>query len=410
VWWAGGLAWRWIARAPVEARQRWSAQRLVALIRALGATYVKVGQILSTRPDLLPPLLIAELEQLQDRVGAFPYRAVRQVFLEELGRPPEELFAEFSPTPLASASVAQVHRARLADGRTVAVKVRRPKLERIVDHDLTLLRSGARLLERFETLRPTAPVETVEEFGRAIRSQLDLRIEARNSARFRANFAQDADVLFPMVFEELSTERILTMEFVDGAKILEAARTPEEGRRLAALGFRTLFRMIFVDGFVHADLHPGNLRVTPEGRLALFDVGMIGELDDTHRDGFARYFAAWSVGDGKTMARIMSQLSPSAEISRYAAFEAEVVDFARRYHGLTLGEVQVSGVLLDVLGILRRHRVRANAIFTLVNIAICVTEGIGKQLDPSVDLTSSALPFFTQLGWAPSEARPPEVC
>ena len=204
-----------------------------------------------------------------------------------------------------------------------------------------------------------------------------------------------ANVLFPLV-DGMCTSSVLVMDFIEGQKILQYRDTNADPKRLAAIGFRVLLKMIFIDGFVHADLHPGNLFVTPDARVAILDLGLVGELDDAHRGGFARYFAAWAQADGKTMARLMVDMSPSKRIADYAAFEAAIAGFVQRYHGKRLSEIQTATVFFDMMGILRRHRVRVNATFTLVNIAIAVTEGIGKQLDPDVDLMAAALPFFAQ--------------
>ena len=196
----------------------------------------------------------------------------------------------------------------------------------------------------------------------------------------------------------LSTERILTMSFIEGTKILSTPSTRSDPKRVARLGLATLLKMIFEDGFVHADLHPGNIFITPDDKLALLDLGLVGELDEPHRKGFARFFAAWAQRDGDAMAHIMYGLSESAGTPRdpeaFERYRAAIIEFVGRFWGYRLGQVQVGKVLLDMLGILRRHRVRVNASFTIVNIAIAVTEGIGKQLDPELDLMSEALPYF----------------
>jgi predicted unusual protein kinase regulating ubiquinone biosynthesis (AarF/ABC1/UbiB family) len=244
-----------------------------------------------------------------------------------------------------------------------------------------------------------APVESVDEFGRGIRMQLDFTIEARNNQRFRRNFAEDREVIFPALVEELCTERVLVMDFIEGEKILNFKKTPSDPKKLAGIGFRVLLKMVFEDGFVHADLHPGNILITRDSRVAILDLGLVGELDQAHKGAFARYFAAWAQGDGKTMARIMTDYSPSRKIPDYPGFENAVVEFVQRYYGKRLGEVEVSKVFFDMMNILRKYRVRVNPTFTLVNIAIAVTEGIGKQLDPEVDLMTSALPFFAKFNF-----------
>jgi ubiquinone biosynthesis protein len=313
------------------------------------------------------------------------------------------LFAEFAPVPIASASVSQVHKARMADGRLVAVKVRRPEVVELCSFDLAVMRLGARVLEIVPMLRGLAPVAMVEQFGRAVFAQLDFTIEARNNRRFRENFRGHSGVLFPELVEELCSGRVLTMGFLEGTKILATAGTRCDPRKVARLGLSVLLKMIFEDGFVHADLHPGNIFITPDEKMALLDLGLVGELDDPHRRTFARFFAAWAQRDGDTMARLMYDMSanagPAAEARPRAAaafqrYRAAIIEFVGRYWGQRLGEVQVGKVLLDLMGILRRHRVRVNPTFTIVNIAIAVTEGIGKQLDPELDLMAEALPYF----------------
>jgi ubiquinone biosynthesis protein len=396
IWFTGWLALLVSLRGKA-ARQRWFAARLASLLVGLGATFVKVGQIMSTRPDLFPPHIIRALEKLQDDVGAFGFAHVERTLALDFGSGPDALFATFDALPIASASVAQVHRATLADGREVAVKVRRPRVDQIVRFDLTVMRWFAHVVALVPSLRLLAPVESVDEFGRAIRMQIDLTIEAANNRRFHANFAGDPDVVFPDLVPELCSVRVLTMTFVKGRKVLEAGRESKDPARLARIGFRTLLKMVFEDGFVHADLHPGNILVTPEDRVAILDLGLTAELDETHRRAFARFFASWATGDGKTMAKLMSELSPSAKVVDYAGYESEVVAMAARYLGKPLAEVAVSQVAFDMMGILRRHRVRVNPTFTMCNIAIAVTEGIGRQLDPKLDLLQQALPFFATL-------------
>jgi len=390
------LGYRLTGRSLAD-RQALFGQSVLSLFRRLGATFIKVGQIMSTRPDLLPPHVIAALSRLQDDVGPFPYHHVERTLAEDFGQPIASLYREFSPVPIASASVAQVHRARLPSGQVVAVKVRRPDIEELCAFDLSVMSFYARVLELIPSLRLLAPLESVQQFGRAIAMQLDFTIEAQNNARFAKNFALLPEVIVPTLHPGLCSRRVLTMDFIEGQKILDCKGTQPERRALGELGFRVMLKMIFADGFVHADLHPGNLLVTPEGKIALLDLGLVAELDDTHRIAFARYFAAWARGDGHTMAEIMVTHSPSPTVGDRDGFEQAIQGFVDRLHGKRLGEVEVAKVVYEMLQILRRYRVRVNATFTMVNIAIAVTEGIGKQLDPSLDLMNEAMPFFLAL-------------
>jgi ubiquinone biosynthesis protein len=396
-WLAGWLALL-VTAAGRERREAWFGACVLALFRSLGATFIKVGQIMSTRPDLLPPHVIKALEQLQDQVGPFAWAHVEATLRADFGQGPDQLFERFERTPIASAPVAQVHRATLHGGRVVAVKVRRPDLEKIVHFDLAVMRFVARCMTLSPSIRLLAPVEQLEEFGHAISQQLDFRIEAHNNRRFHDLFRGDPDVVFPVLVDALSSERVLTMEFIEGEKILRFAATPHDPTRLARVGFRTLLQMVFKDGFVHADLHPGNILVTPAGKVAILDLGLVGELDDLHRQHFAEFFGLWAQGRGRDMAQIMMDLSPARDaVPDPDGFKDALAALVARYHGKPLGEVQVGAVALEMMQILRRHRVRVNPTFTLCNIAIAVTEGIGKQLDPKLDLMQEALPFFMSL-------------
>jgi len=396
-WWCGWL-FLLVRASGRERRSAWFAQVLLDAFRDLGVTFIKVGQIMSTRPDLIPVAVTKALERLQDDVGPFPFELAARTIEEDFGRSVHDIFTEIAPVPIASASVAQVHKARLPDGRLVALKVRRPQVIELCTFDLAVMRALARALEIVPALRAFSPSEAVDEFGRAIFDQLDFTIEARNNRRFRKNFAGHSDVIFPALEDELCSERVLTMTFIEGSKILATRGARADAPRIARLGLQVLLKMIFEDGFVHADLHPGNIFITPEGRIALIDLGLVGVLDDPHRLAFARFFAAWAKRDGDEMAHLMYGLSSNAgeppDPEAFERYRAAIIDFVGRYWGQRLGDVQLGKVLVDLFGILRSHHIRVNASFTIVNIAIAVTEGIGKQLDPSLDLMAEALPYF----------------
>ncbi|MEO5770221.1 MAG: AarF/UbiB family protein, partial [Polyangia bacterium] len=246
-WWVGWLVL--LGRFAGRTRRRaWFGQIVLDLFRELGATFVKVGQIMSTRPDLIPEHVFQALQHLQDDVGPFPFDQAVKTIEQDFGQPVAALFAELAPVPIASASVSQVHKARLPDGRVVAVKIRRPEVVELCTFDLAVMRVGARLLQAIPTMRNLAPVAVVDEFGRAVFAQLDFTIEARNNRRFRENFKDDDQVLFPTLVTSLCSRRVLTMSFVEGAKILDTRNTHFDAKRIARLGLKVLLKMIFQDG------------------------------------------------------------------------------------------------------------------------------------------------------------------
>lgn len=382
--------------AGADRRKVWFGQCVLDLFRNLGMTFVKVGQIMSSRPDLVPDHISQALVHLQDNVGAFSFEHVERTIQEDLGHPINELFQEFSRAPVASASVAQVHKAKLHDGRWVAVKVRRPNAMEICTFDLAVMTLVAKLLGRLPRFALASPELAVEQFGKAIAAQLDFRIEAENNLRFRRNFKDVPEVEFPEVFRPLSSERVLCMSHIEGTKILHARRGRYDTKKLARLGLSTLMKMIFEDGFVHADLHPGNIFVLPENRLAILDLGLVGELDGKHRESFASFFSAWAAQDSEKIATLLYSLAinPNADGGGFASFKSAITKFMTKYWGQKLSDIRTGKLLLELLALLRTHNVRMAPSFTIVNIAIAVTEGIGKQLDPDLDLMTEAIPYF----------------
>ena len=377
---------------------RAAGRGLVRLCTELGATFIKVGQIASTRADLLPPALVAELATLQDRVPPFPFADVRLTVERELGRPLEEIFDAFEPRPVAAASVAQVHRAVLRSaGETVAVKVRRPDILDKVRLDRSILLFLARNLERvFPTLRLVALETAMRTFCDAIEQQIDLRNELANNLRFARDFAEDPDISFPRVFPEACSTSVLTMEFVEGVPESELDAHDLDVDLIVRSGLRGVCRMIFRNGFVHADLHPGNLRFVPPGRIVALDLGLVGAIDEHDRLTTARMLFALSTGDGPTVARIFHQESPSPTTRDYAAYEREMCAFVDSVRVKGLAHLQVSAEIGRIFDILRRHHVQARAHMTMVNLAIMTAEGLSKRLAPDVVLAEEVLPYLAE--------------
>jgi ubiquinone biosynthesis protein len=315
----------------------------------------------------------------------------------DFAAPLESLFARFDPVPVAAASVAQVHRAELRDGRRVAVKVRRPDIGRKVELDRSILLFGGRLLERLvPSLRLVALEGALRQFCAAVEEQLDLRIEAENNRRFTENFAGDPGVVFPGLVPALCSDAVLTMEFVDGIHERDLERSEIDVRAVVQAGMRCVCRMIFLHGFVHADLHPGNMRFLPPGRVALFDLGLVGRLEDVDRLNTARMLFAFATGDGVTVARIFHDASPRAHPPDYAAYEREMADFVAGLQRRGLGHVQLTLEIGRLFDILRRHRIQARSHMTMVNLALMTAEGLGKRLAPELSLTDEALPYLAE--------------
>ena len=374
------------------------ARAQVALANRLGATFIKVGQIASTRGDLLPPEVVEELSQLRDQVPPFPFAQVREVIEASLGRPLEQIYAEFEPEPVAAASVAQVHRARLRDGGArVAVKVRRPDVVEKVALDRSILLTSARFAEKVvPSLRLVSVAEAVATFCDAVEHQLHLTNEADHNRRFRENFREEPDLHFPALFETACSDAVLTMEFIDALTEDALLAAGVDLQKVVMTGMRCVCRMIFSHGFVHADLHPGNMRFEQDGRIVLFDLGLVGTLSDTDRLTNARLLFAFATGDGKTVARLFFDNSPHTATPDYASYEREIAEFVERLRVLGLGNVQLALEIGRMFDILRRHRIQARSHMTMVNLALATAEGLGKRLAPGLSLADEALPYLAE--------------
>jgi ubiquinone biosynthesis protein len=364
-------------------------------LERLGATFIKLGQVASTRPDLVPPEIIEQLVILQEEVRPFPYEEARQIIEEDFGAPIGQLFSEFETRPLAAASVAQVHRACLADsGERVAVKVRRPSIALWARLDQSIALGVAHLVQLIPSMGMLSPVMAVRQFCTAVNKQLDFRIEAANNRRFRENFKNDPAVVFPALVERLCSERVLTMDLLEGARETQLRTAGIDPRRVASLGIKVFCQMAFIDGFVHADLHPGNIRFLPPDRIVLFDLGLTAELTGEDRLMFAQTMYYMANGMGRELARHMFELCRRVGPIDYPAYEAEIVEYLHRFTNRPLGEIEMSSAIGSFFDIFRRYRMRLDGRFTVLNISFVVVEGLGKKLDPTLDITAQARPFL----------------
>ena len=393
----GGLA----MRADQSLRgESWEVRVRLAL-ESLGPTFVKLGQMMATRPDLIPMSLIHELQKLQDDVAPFKFPAVRRLIQDELGVPLSEAFAAFDEAPLAAASIAQVHRARLHDGAEVVVKVQRPNLEQRIHTDLDLLMIIAEQLEeRIAEARQFRPVELVENFARSIKRETDFENERENIERFRKQFAAEPGLHLPRTWPELSSLRVLTMEFIDGCKVTDKAQLEAWGvdtKHVAQLGTKLVMSAIFEHGFFHADPHPGNFFVLPDGRLALIDFGMMGSLDRERVDEMLAFLAAILLADPEMLVSQLMDLGLLDDTVDVRALRTEIHELLSRYYGMEIGALDIGVFITEVFETIIRYDVRMPADLLLVGKSVTTMEGIARQIQPDFNPMLELRPYLIRL-------------
>lgn len=378
---------------------RSTARRFRLLLEELGPTFTKLGQLLSTRPDLLPAHWVEELETLQDDAAPLPLAEIREVVEASLGKPVETLFAELEPRPLASASIAQVHRARTHAGEQVVVKVQRPDLRARLESDLDLLFYLAKLLEAVvEETGISTPTAIIEEFDRTIHEELDFENEARNARAMREAASGRPEVLIPRVHDALSSPRVLTLDYVEGTKLNEVG--PGSGHdlpRLARTIIEVSFRQLFQDGLFHGDPHPGNILVLPGERIALLDFGLVGRLGRAQQEALVTLILAVALRDPSAVARVLDRLGGPESRIPFREFSDDVSGILDRYLGLKLGEIRTSSVLRDLLDLAVRHRIRVPKEYAVLAKASMTVEGIVRRLDPGLDVLEVGLPYAREL-------------
>ena len=377
-----------------------TAQRMRLAMEELGPTFIKMGQMLSTRPDVLPHNYIIELEKLQDQVTPIPAEAVRQVIESELGRPVEEIFSSFDDQPLAAASLAQVHRATLR-GKEVVVKVQRPHIADIIEVDLDIMYNLAGLLERYlPGAAALNPRGVIREFGDNLKKELDFRLEAGNMQRFARNFARTPWVRVPEIHQAYCTQRILTMEYIRGINASEVERLKREGYDLALLARRGAdigFRSALEFGYFHADPHPGNIFILPGNVICLLDYGMMGILSNRDRERLGKLLYFVESSDEKRAARILLEFMESSEIIDAEALENDVCRIILEYAHVSLREVQLGPLLFKLLRLLREHHARFPTRLIWLFKAIAAMEDVSRRVDPDFVMLEAARPYARRL-------------
>ena len=376
------------------------AVRLRRALDDLGPTFVKFGQLLSTRSDIIPEGILSELQKLQDKVAPMPLEVTRGVIERELGVPAEKLLAEFDPVWLGSASIGQVYRARLHGGEQVAVKVQRPEAPGRVEADLALMRDLAALLDaRFGDRIFIDVKELVAEFEGVIRRELDYEQEAENARRFAANFA-GTPVKIPEIHNDFSTKRVITMEYIEGTRFLDIRPlllTPAERRRVATMGAETIFKMAFEDGFFHGDPHPGNLFLTQGGELALLDFGMVGFMSHGDIEALSRLFIAVIQRDAAAALHGLERLGVRYAPEVRGDLLQELREFLFKYSGLSVGEVTLGQALSEVISLVRRYRLSMPPVFPLLTKALVTAEALSRSIDPTINVYEIARPYANRL-------------
>lgn len=366
-------------------------------LEEMGPSFVKLGQVLATRVDLFPPEWIAEFGKLQNQAPEVPYEEIRRQMMEDLGASPEAVFAWLDRTPLAAASIAQVHRARLHDGTEVVVKVRRPGIRPVVEADMRLLQRAAQAIEaRFEELRQFQPSAMVRQFKVSLGRELDLAAECRHAERIAASFVDSDDIIVPTVHWEYTGPRMNVQDFIDGVPLSDMAAVDAAGldrKLIARRGANAVLKMMFEDGFFHADPHPGNVFVLSGNRIALIDYGMVGRLSDSRRNQVIGLLDALVLRDAERVTDVLLEWASQPHVDE-AQMALDVDALVDQYHGVALGQLNLATMLTDVTVLLRANRLVLPADLALLIKVFVTLEGLGRALDPDFDMASEAAPFL----------------
>ena len=386
---------------PEQESRRTTPEYLRIALEELGPTYVKIGQLLSTRPDLLPPEYQRELARLQDDAAPVPWPRIHEELRQELGADPLDTFGSFNTAVMASASIGQVYAATLKDGTEVVVKVRRPGIAEEVAQDLEILQNLANTASKhWEAARAYDLTGLMEEFAQTLRSELDYLQEGRNADRFQLNFEDSAAISIPKVYWEQTTSRVLTMERMHGMKVTDTAALDAAGidrPELARAATAAEMKMVFDDGFFHADPHPGNLFVEPGGRVGLIDFGMVGEVDERLRNQLSGLFVAIVRKDPERMANSLLRINASGERVDRVKLRMDLGPLIRMYSGKDLRTAPVGSIVTTGLGILRTHRIQLPREMALMLRMLIMTEGMGEVLDPDFRLGPVLAPYARRM-------------
>jgi ubiquinone biosynthesis protein len=380
-------------------------ERLRMAFADLGPSFIKLAQLLSSRPDLITTRYADEFKKLQDEVPPFPVNEAKKIIEEELKLPVGNILSHFDETPIAAASIAQVHRATLFDGADVVVKIQRPDIGAQIETDINILSYIARLLDKYlPESRFFNPIGIVEEFSRTVRKELNFVEEARSCVKFRKNFENRPEIYFPRIYSEFVTEKVLVMERVDGVRIDNIAAIDKLGidrKKIAKAGIDAYFKQILEDGFFHADPHPGNILVMPSGVIAFLDFGIVGRVSDELKETMANTFIALIEKD---FDRLIDQYVELGIVPEHIdiesfkrEFKADIVDILEPLYGLTLQEINFAQYLDTITHLAIKHNLRIPSDLLLINKAMLILDNLGRQLDPGFDFIAASEPYASSI-------------
>ena len=375
--------------------------KLRNILQGLGPTFIKLGQIASTRRDLVPEEISNELEQLQDQVTSFSYKKVREIIEEELGDTPENLFRDFDETPIATASIGQVHLAHLLSGEPVAIKIQRPDIQPIVETDLEILDDLAKLMEaKLHWAKNYQIRKMIHEFSTSLLDELDYNIEGRNGERIAKQFKNDSTIHIPKIYWQFCTKKILTMEFIQGIKVSHLEQLDEKGYNRKLIAERltsSMLHQILIEGFFHGDPHPGNIYVLPENEISYLDFGMIGRVNDEMKYQFASLVINLQHGNTKGMIKTFSSMDLLSDDTNLTSLKNALDGLKVKYYDIPLSEISLGGAVTDILAIAYNHQIQIPSDLTILGKTLLTLEGIIEKLDPDFSMMKAVEPFGKQL-------------
>jgi ubiquinone biosynthesis protein len=394
------LPLRLLRREPQTVTRRSAAIHLRLSLEELGPTFIKIGQIASARPELLPRAFIEELSKLQDDVPPSPWEEVQPLIERELGAPIEDVFLAFDPTPIASASLAMVYAALLPDRTNVIVKVQRPNIERVIEVDLAIIRDVARqAADRIPSTRVYDPVGLADEFGVALQAELDYEREGRNADRFRENFEEEEFLYIPKVYWEYTTRCLMVQERIEGIKVDNVERLDQEGYdrdRIARHAAHFVIKEVLEDGFFHADPHPGNMFILPGDVIGLMDFGTVGYLDDSDRTKLIRLYTAVIRFDVEAIVEQLIHMRIAGPSVDEVGLQRDLRRLLRKYYGLPLKQIAVDRLLGEIQPIIYEFHLQIPSDYWLLLKTLVVMEGVGKRLAPDFDVFAVSRPYVSR--------------